>query len=157
MNEHYDTGRMESLAAFEKLYALLGTKFDRYFFESETGPKGKEIVLANPAVFPESDGARVFKGEEHGLHTRVFLNSQGLPTYEAKELGLEKLKTELYPKAEKLYIVTASEVTEYFKVVKKALEQIEPEIAAKLRHVPHGMMKLPEGKMSSRTGKFITG
>ena len=157
LNALYDMGREESLAAFERIYALLGTKFDRYFFESETGPKGKEIVLANPEVFPESDGARVFKGEEHGLHTRVFLNSQQLPTYEAKELGLEKLKTELFPHAEMLYIVTASEVVEYFRVVKKSMEQIFPEIAAKLVHVPHGMMKLPEGKMSSRTGKVITG
>ena len=63
LNALYDMGREESLAAFERIYALLGTKFDRYFFESETGPKGKEIVLANPEVFPESDGARVFKGE----------------------------------------------------------------------------------------------
>src|SRR3989344_2661526 len=157
LNTLYDTGRKESLAAFERIYALLGTKFDRYFFESETGPRWKEIVVANPEVFPESDGARVFKGEEYGLHTRVFLNSQGLPTYEAKELGLEKMKTELYPDAEILYVVTANEVTDYFRVVKKAMEQVFPEIAAKLIHISHGLMKLPEGKMSSRTGNVITG
>ncbi len=157
LNALYDTGRAESLAAFEKIYALLGTTFDHYFFESVVGPKGKDIVLAHPEVFPESDGARVFKGEDHGLHTRVFLSSQQLPTYEAKELGLEKLKTELFPNADMLYIVTASEVVEYFRVVKKAMEQVFPDIAAKLVHVPHGMMKLPEGKMSSRTGKVITG
>lgn len=157
LNELYDTGRKESLAAFERIYAILGTKFDRYFFESETGPIGTKIVEGNPEVFPISEGARVFKGEEHGLHTRVFLNSQGLPTYEAKELGLEKLKTELYPDVETLYIVTANEVVDFFRVVKKALEQVHPEIAAKLTHVSHGMMKLPDGKMSSRTGNVITG
>ncbi|MBL8158307.1 arginine--tRNA ligase [bacterium] len=157
LNELYDTGRTESLEAFERIYAILGTKFDHYFFESETGPIGKKIVESNPAVFPESEGARVFKGEEHGLHTRVFLNSQGLPTYEAKELGLEKLKTELYPDAETLYIVTANEVVDFFRVVKKAMEIVHPEIAAKLTHVSHGMMKLPEGKMSSRTGNVVTG
>ncbi len=157
LNALYDTGRTESLAAFERIYAILGTKFDHYFFESETGPVGKEIVEAHPEIFPLSDGARVFKGEEHGLHTRVFLNSQGLPTYEAKELGLEKLKTDLYPDVETLYIVTANEVVDFFRVVKKALAEVHPEIAAKLTHVAHGMMKLPEGKMSSRTGNVITG
>ncbi len=120
-------------------------------------PKGKEIVLANPEVFPESDGARVFKGEEYGLHTRVFLSSKGLPTYEAKELGLEKTKEEEFPDAELFIIVTANEVSDYFRVVKKAMEQIFPEIAKKLLHIPHGLMKLPEGKMSSRTGSIITG
>src|SRR3989344_3380364 len=35
-------------------------------------------------------GAIIFKGEKYGLHTRVFVNSEGLPTYEAKELALAK-------------------------------------------------------------------
>ena len=157
INKLYDTGRKESLAAFERIYKVLGTKFDHYFFESETAWKGKEIVLAHPDTFPESDGAHVFKGEEYGLHTRVFLNSQGLPTYEAKELGLEKLKSELYPDSRYLYVVAANEITEYFKVLKKAMELVFPDIAVKLRHIPYGMMRLTEGKMSSRTGNVITG
>lgn len=157
LNKLYDTGRKESLIAFERIYAALGTKFDHYFFESETGPIGAKLVSEHPDVFPLSDGARVFKGEEHGLHTRVFLNSQGLPTYEAKELGLEKLKMELYPDVETLYVITANEVVDFFRVVKKAMEQVLPEIATKLVHLAHGLMKLPEGKMSSRTGNVITG
>jgi arginyl-tRNA synthetase len=157
LNELYDTGRKESLAAFEKIYAMLGTRFDRYYFESETAPIGKEIVLARPDIFTESEGARVFVGEAHGLHTRVFLSSKGLPTYEAKELGLEKLKQDEYPDAAAFVIVTANEVTDYFRVVKKAMELVYPAIAQKLTHIAHGMMKLPTGKMSSRTGDVITG
>jgi arginyl-tRNA synthetase len=157
LNALYDTGRAGSLAAFEKLYTILGTKFDRYYFESETGPIGKDIVLSHPDAFPESDGARVFKGEEYGLHTRVFINSKGLPTYEAKELGLEKLKQDEFPTSRMFVIVTANEITEYFRVLKKAMEVVYPEVAAKLLHVAHGMMRLPEGKMSSRTGSVITG
>ena len=53
-------------------------------------------MLANPEVFTESDGAYIFDGESHGLHTRVFLNSEGLPTYEAKELALAKMKEEKF-------------------------------------------------------------
>ena len=157
LNQMYDTGRAESLAAFEKIYSVLGTKFDRYYFESETAQIGKDIVQSHPDIFPESDGARVFKGEEYGLHTRVFLSSKGLPTYEAKELGLGKIKQEEYPNATRFVIVTANEVTDYFRVVKKAMELVLPEFAKKLLHVPHGIMKLPSGKMSSRTGAIITG
>lgn len=157
LNELYDSGRKASLEAFERVYAVLGTKFDHYFFESEVGPVGKRIVEEHPEVFLESEGAIVFKGEEYGLHTRVFVNSQGLPTYEAKELGLEKMKMDLYPKTDEIVIVTGNEIIGYFKVLKKAMEFVYPEIAAKLKHVPHGMLKLTTGKMSSRTGYVITG
>ncbi|MEK7628626.1 MAG: arginine--tRNA ligase [Patescibacteria group bacterium] len=157
LNNLYDEGRQKSLDAFEVLYRTLGTRFDHYYFESVTGPRGKEIVLAHPEVFPESEGARVFRGEEHGLHTRVFLNAKGLPTYEAKELGLEQMKIEDYPDVSALLIVTANEVTDYFKVLKKAMECIYPDIARKLTHVAHGMMRLESGKMSSRTGNIVTG
>jgi arginyl-tRNA synthetase len=43
------------------------------------------------------------------------------------------------------------------KVVKKALEMINPEIASKMKHIIHGMMRLASGKMSSRKGNVITG
>lgn len=157
LNKLYDTGRGHSLEAFERLYAILGTRFDHYFFESEVAPIGKTLVEAHPEIFIESDGARIFKGEEYGLHTRVFLNSKELPTYEAKELGLEKTKMDLYPDTTLMLVVTANEITEYFKVLKKAMELLYPDIARKLVHVPHGMMKLASGKMSSRTGNVVTG
>ncbi len=157
LNEVYDTGRTHSLEAFERIYGILGTKFDHYFFESEVAAVGKAIIEAHPGIFIESDGARIFKGEEYGLHTRVFLNNKGLPTYEAKELGLEKTKMDLYPDTTRMLVVTAHEIVEYFKVLKKAMELVYPDIAEKLMHVPHGMMRLASGKMSSRTGNVVTG
>ena len=152
----YEKGRRESLDYFESVYRDLGTRFDFYFFESETGAFGKKVVAENtPAVFHESDGATVFRGEEHGLHTRVFITSQGLPTYEAKELGLAKIKHDAYP-YDVSVVITGNEVRDYFRVVHKAMEFVFPELAAKTVHIPHGMLRLPSGKMSSRTGDVIT-
>ena len=158
INDLYDRGRKTSLEHFEKLYAVLGTKFDFYFFESEAGPFGKEVVLAHikDGVFKESEGATVYDGEKKGLHTRVFLNSEGLPTYEAKELGLSKMKYEKFP-YDQSFIVTGNEIIEYFKVLLAAMNDVFPDLAKKTTHVPHGMMRLQEGKMSSRTGNVITG
>jgi arginyl-tRNA synthetase len=157
VNEMYTVGRQASLDLFEELYKLLGTQFDHYFFESELGEKGKEIVLTHPETFEDSDGAKVYKGEKVGLHTRVFLTQKGLPVYETKELALAYAKESLYPRAEKLFVVTANEITEYYKVVIAAMREINPALAGKMHHVPHGMMRLPDGKMSSRTGNVITG
>ena len=86
INKIYDAGKRASLEYFENIYKKLGSKFDRYFFESELGSKGAEIVKQHPEVFEQSEGAVVFRGEKYGLHTRVFINSSGLPVYEAKNL-----------------------------------------------------------------------
>ncbi len=156
INALYDKGRAVSLAYFEDIYKILGTKFDAYFFESECAAKGKELVLANSAVFIDSDGAKVFEGELYGLHTRVFLNSEGLPTYEAKELALSKLKEEKLGVYDHSVISTSNEITEYFKVLKKAMSFVYPELAEKTEHIGHGTVRLSTGKMSSRTGDVIS-
>lgn len=161
VNEIYDKGKEWSLEHFEELYEILGTKFDRYFFESQVTEIGKEIVEANTApkgaaIFEESNGAVIFPGEKYGLHTRVFLNKDGLPTYDGKEIGLVPTKYDAY-NYDLGVTVTANEQDEYFKVVFKAASFIFPELSPKMKHVSHGMLKLTTGKMSSRTGDVITG
>jgi arginyl-tRNA synthetase len=155
INSLYDAGRKVSLAYFETIYKLVGTEFSEYFFESEAGPKGKELVLNNPVIFPESDGARIYDGESKGLHTRVFLNKEGLPTYEAKELALSKLKDERLDGYDHSVISTANEINEYFKVLLSAMGEVYPDLAAKTEHIGHGTVRLASGKMSSRTGDVI--
>lgn len=156
--EIYQQGRKVSLEYFDTVYARLGTKFDRFFFESEVGGKGLEVVqeFLKKGVFEESDGAVVFKGEEFGLHTRVFINSQGLPTYEAKEIGLNIEKFKLYPDLAESIIITGNEINEYFKVLKKVLSIVAPKVAEKTTHLSHGMLRFVAGKMSSRKGNVIS-
>jgi arginyl-tRNA synthetase len=158
IDNFYKVGKEWSLEHFKDIYAILGTHFDYYFFESQVAQAGKEIVgqALEKGVFEKSDGAVVFKGEQYGLHTRVFITKDGLPTYETKEIALNKRKFDLI-KPDHSIVVTANEQTEYFKVVLKAMEQIFPEVAAKTSHLSHGMLVLPTGKMSSRTGDVITG
>lgn len=153
--ELYKKGKDVSIKYFEEVYKLLGSNFEHYFFESETGKVGERLVRENiEKVFEESNGAVVFKGEEHGLHTRVFINAQGLPTYEAKDLGLVQSKHEWWPHDTSV-TVTGNEIAEYFKVVKKAAELVLPEHADKMMGVMNGMLTLKNGKMSSRTGDVI--
>jgi len=158
INRLYDAGRKESLDYFDSVYKKLGLKFDYSFFESQTAQIGKEIVEKNTGtIFEKSDGAIVFKAEKYDehLHTRVFINSEGLPTYEAKELGLAKVKFETYPYTKSL-VITGNEINDYFRVLLCAMKQIFPDLAEKTTHLSHGMLRLPTGKMSSRTGDVIT-
>lgn len=157
--EIWEKGRKWSLDYFEVIYQRLGTKFEDFYFESDAGRLGMESVHANIGkVFEESQGAVVFRGEKYGLHTRVFINSQGLPTYEAKELGLASMKYKDFPHGLSL-VVTGNEINEYFRVLVKALSLINRELAAKTKHIPHGMVRLAGGKISSRRGlgELLTG
>ncbi len=152
----WEKGREWSLEYFEELYKILGVKYKKYYFESETAPVGKKIVEENVGrVFQEDAGAIIFKGEDYGLHTRVFVTKEKNVTYEGKDLALAVMKDQDFPNA-KSVIMTANEQTEYFKVLLKALEKTSEKIAAKTSHLSYGFINLKEGKMSSRTGNIVS-
>lgn len=153
-----EAGINTSRRHLDALCEKLGTTFDYVFFESETGPVGKGIVEQHPEIFEKSDGAIVYKGEKVGLHTRVFVNSAGLPTYEAKDIGNFEFKRTQYPEWDRSYIVVGNEQKEYLKVVFAAIREIFPEAKEKtLEHIANGFLTLTTGKMSSREGNVITG
>lgn len=151
----YWTCRTWSYDYFASLYSQLEVKpFDRFIPESEVTPLGEKTVKEELAegIFEVSDGAVIFDGEKFGLHKRVFINSQGLPTYETKDVGLSLTKWQDYHFDESI-IITASEQADYMRVVIKAIEQFAPEPAARTRHLTHGIVKLAGGiKISSRKG-----
>ncbi|MEN9604766.1 MAG: arginyl-tRNA synthetase [Candidatus Parcubacteria bacterium] len=159
INKVYDEGREWSLEKFEELYKILGTKFDFYFFESKSGPLGIEMVKAHPEIFVVGEeGAIIFEGEKYGLHTRVFINKFGLPTYEGKEMALIKMKWDVWP-FDRSYVITGNEQDTAFHVTTKAAALIMPETEGKVFHIGHGMMKFAGAvkKISSRTGNITAG
>jgi arginyl-tRNA synthetase len=158
ISKMYKKGREWCLEYFETIYQKVGTKFDHYFFESEVGDMGLDIVLKNVGkVFEKDDGAIIYRADESkNLHTRVFVNKYGIPTYEAKEIGLAVKKNKDLEYDESL-VVTADEQSGYFRVVFDALSNIEPDITAKTKHFAHGKVKLPGAKkMSSRKGGILS-
>lgn len=153
----WEEGRKISLEHFEELYSRIGVRYDKYYFESVTAKKGKEIVLSHidDRIFERDEGAVIYRGEKDGLHTRVFLTSQDYATYEGKDLALAILKNEDEPCDESV-ILTGNEQLEYFQVMLAALHRIAPELAVKTRHYTFGHVRLKDGKMSSRTGDVIS-
>ena len=155
--ELYWKGRELSYEYFKDFYARIGVKFDKYYPESTVAGLGLETVLKEleKGVYEKSDGAVIFDGEKYGLHTRVFVNCEGVPTYEAKDVGLIFQKFADYH-FDKSVVITGNEQLEYMKVVLKSVEQYAPELVAKTSHLTHGLVKLPGNvKMSSRKGNFL--
>lgn len=169
----YWTCRQWSYDYFALLYQQLEVvPFDRYIPESEVTPLGIATVREHTQGAPqnttgqdvffyseEGDEASqtvIFPGENFSLHTRVFINREGIPTYETKEVGLSLTKWQNYHFDESI-IITANEQAQYMQVILAALEQFAPEPARRTLHMTHGVVKLQGGlKMSSRKGNVVT-
>jgi arginyl-tRNA synthetase len=148
----YGLGKELNLSYFQHVAHRLGSRFDAFIFESEAGAVGHKIVKENIGkVFAESDGAVIYEGEKFGLHTRVFINKEGFPTYEAKDIGLLSLKFQNYHPDISIFI-TDHEQKEYFKVVASAAGHINIGWKDKTIHRTHGRMRFNGEKMSSRLG-----
>ena len=155
--ELYWRGRELSYQYFDKFYDSIGVHFDKYYPESTVANLGLEKVKEQleKGVYEQSDGAVIFNGDKYGLHTRVFINKEGVPTYETKDVGLIFTKWEDYH-FDKSIVITGNEQLEYMKVVLKSVEQYAPELVEKTTHLTHGLVKLPGNvKMSSRKGNFL--
>lgn len=152
----YWTTRQWSYEYFDSFYKQIGSRFDKYYPESQTASIGLQTVQSLVGkVFEESDGAVIFDGEKFGLHKRVFITSEGLPTYEAKDIGLLILKKQDFDFDQSI-VITGNEQQQYMAVVLKAIEQFEPEMAQASLHITHGMVRLKGGqKMSSRKGNIL--
>jgi arginyl-tRNA synthetase len=142
---------------FRRIFAILGTKNDYEFFDSDTVEIGMRVVNdgIKKGIFEESEGAIIYRGEKVGLHTLVFITSRDTPTYETKDVGLAFLKEEKIA-SDEIFIVTGAEQKGHFKVFLAALGEIAPLVAKKMKHVAHGLLSLSTGKMSSRAGNVIT-
>lgn len=153
----YWRGRELSYDYFKDFYARIGLKFDKYYPESTVAGLGLKTVKEQleKGVYEISNGAVIFNGEKYGLHTRVFINNAGVPTYEAKDVGLIFTKWDDYH-FDKSIVITGNEQLDYMKVVLKSIEQYAPELVARTAHLTHGLVKLPGNvKMSSRKGNFL--
>lgn len=150
----YQKCKAFNIAYFENILERLGSHFDFYIYESEAGDQGKALVQKyTPSVFTESDGAVVYIPAEDrkDINTSVFINSQGNPTYEAKDIGLLSMKFDRVHPDISLFITDNQQVP-HFKVVLDAAKKINTEWAEKSIHIHHGRMSFKGQKMSSRLG-----
>lgn len=156
--EIYWKGRELSYRYFEDFYQRIGVRFDKFYPESTVAGRGLAEVKRGleQGVYEMSDGAVVYRGDEKlGLHTRVFINKEGLPTYEAKDVGLIYTKWDDYH-FDKSVVITGNDIIDYMKIVLASVGEMNPELPARTTHLTHGQVKLAGSvKMSSRKGNFL--
>ena len=156
----WELGKKWSLEKFQEIYARVYSRFDREYMESEMIAACLKYIAQAKAkgILEESEGAVVFKGEKYGLETRVFLNSDGLPTYEGKELALAYREFSDFGKLDLCVHNVGVEQKSFFAATFKVEELLdEKKFKNKQYHNAYELVGLQKGKMSSRLGNVVLG
>lgn len=145
-----------SLKAFEKIYKELNTKFDKYYFEREVEKRGKEIALdlVKRQIAKVSDGAAIINLEEFNLGVWVLLRKDGTVLYSAKDLALAEKKFKDYNLTRSITATGAAQAL-HTAQIRKTLELMHFSEVKKYDFINYAEVRLPTGKMSSRTGDNI--
>lgn len=147
-----------SLKEFQKIYDLLGVKFDSLNGEAFYSDKMDEVVemLENNNALKDSEGAKIVDLEDKGLGVCIIKKSDGSTIYATRDLAAILYRARTYDFDKCLYIV-AYEQNLHFKQIFEVAKYLEiPEKCLNgLEHVAYGMVRLTTGKMSTREGTVI--
>ncbi|MCI8636716.1 MAG: arginine--tRNA ligase [Clostridia bacterium] len=148
-----------SLKEFQKVYDLLGSKFDSWNGESFYSDKMGEVleILEKSGKLIESQGAKIIDLEEQGINTPCIIEkSNGSSTYATRDLAAILYRSRTYNFDKALYVTSYEQVLHFKQVFEVAkLLGIEEKYIKGLKHIPFGMVLLPTGKMSTREGNII--
>ena len=148
-----------SMIDFNKIYDLLGVKFDKIIGESFYIDKIPEMyeVLEKTGRMIESENAMIVDLTPEGIDTPCIVKkSNGASIYAARDLASILYRTSNFDFDKCLYVI-GNEQALYFKQIFAIAKimGIDKKYIDGLEFVGYGMLRLPEGKMSTRKGNFV--
>lgn len=148
-----------SLKEFEKVYELLGSKFDSWNGEAFYSDKMSEVIeiLQNTGKLQESQGAKIIDLEDKGINTPCIIEkTNGSTTYATRDLAAILYRARNYDFDKALYVTSYEQVLHFKQVFEVAkLLGLDEKYINGLEHVSFGMVLLPTGKMSTREGNVV--
>ena len=147
-----------SLKEFQKIYDLLGVKFDSLKGEAFYSDKMDEVVdiLDKKGVLKDSEGAKIVDLDDKGMGICMIKKSNGSTIYATRDLAAILYRARTYDFDKCLYVVAYEqnlhfrqifEVAKYLDIPEKCLNGLE--------HVAYGMVRLSTGRMSTREGTVV--
>ena len=146
-----------SLIEFNKVYARFGIEFDYLRGESWYEGQLDDMItwLDECGVTELSDGATIVNLEEQGIKTPSLVKTaHGTTLYATRDLAAAKSRWEEFAFDQSLYVVGA-EQTLHFQQLKAVLSRCGVEWEQRMEHIPFGLIRLTEGKLSTREGRVI--
>ena len=156
--EIWEKFRNLSLKEFQRVYDILGTKFDSLNGEAFYSDKMPEVIelLQKSGKLEDSEGAQVVNLDEKNMPPCLIIKSNGSTTYATRDLAAIMYRARTYDFDKAIY-VTSYEQALHFKQVFETAKYLglDPKYTNGLTHVPFGMVQLKTGKMSTREGNVI--
>lgn len=147
-----------SLKEFNKVYEILGSKFDSWNGESFYSDKMPEVIelLEKSGKLEESEKAKIVNLDEQNIPPCLIIKSNGSTTYATRDLAAVLYRARNYNFDKALYVTSYEQVLHFKQVFETAKYLgLDEKYTKGLKHVPFGMVLLKEGKMSTREGKII--
>lgn len=147
-----------SLKEFQRVYDLLGSKFDSWNGEAFYIDKTQEVIdiLEKNHKLIESEGARIVDLSEYNMAPCIIEKTNGSTIYATRDLAAILYRARTYDFDKCLYVVAYEQNLHFRQIfeVAKYLD-LDEKYTKGLEHVPFGMVRLKTGKMSTREGNVI--
>ncbi|SHI96570.1 arginyl-tRNA synthetase [Clostridium cavendishii DSM 21758] len=145
-----------SLKEFNKIYDLLGVDFDSWAGESFYNDKMDDMVkeLETKGILTESNGAKVVMLDEYNMPPCIVVKSDGASIYATRDLTAAMYRKKEYDFHKCIYVVGKDQIL-HFNQVFKTLELAGHEWAKDCVHIPFGIVKFADKKLSTRKGDVV--
>lgn len=154
--EMWEFFRKVSLKEYNRIYEILGCKFDSYNGEAFYSDKMDEVVdiLDKKGVLVESQGAKVVNvGDD--IPPCIVLKSNGSTIYATRDLAAILYRTRTYDFSKCIYITATDQILHFRQIFEASKHLIDEKYQKGLIHISYGMVRLKSGKMSTREGTVI--
>ncbi len=140
----------------ERVYDMLGVKFDSYAGESFYNDKMQPVVdeLREKGLLVEDAGAQIVKLDDYGMPPAIILRSDGATLYMTRDLAAVRYRHETYDFSKCLYVV-AYQQDLHFKQLFKVCELLGWDWARGCEHVNFGMVSYEGQALSTREGHIV--
>ncbi len=140
----------------ERVYDMLGVKFDSYAGESFYNDKMQPVIddLKAKGLLKEDKGAQIVDLQDYGMPPALILRSDGATLYITRDLAAAKYRKDTYDFDKSLYVV-AYQQDLHFRQLFKVLELMGYEWYKDCEHVAFGMVSFGGESLSTREGRVV--
>ena len=145
-----------SIKEFERVYDMLGVKFDAYTGESFYNDKMAPVVeeLRDKNILKESEGAMIVDLEDKNMPPCLIIRKDGGTLYATRDITAALYRKKTYD-FDKCIILTALDQNLHFAQFFEVIHKMGYDWYKDLIHVPFGLVSLDSGKLSTRHGNVV--